>query len=154
MHKSLGKRTGIAVYFCDPQHSSWQRGSNENMNGRVRQCLPRGTDLSMPSSTSSTADLERDRANDHHAWSIENDSRMPRNIHASSTETTVLHFRFESAHILLSASCRAADRLPKARVRDRVCLSARCRALRHALIEPCFRVSHRRSRRPRTAATR
>ena len=37
MHKSLGKRTGIAVYFCDPQHSSWQRGSNENMNGRVRQ---------------------------------------------------------------------------------------------------------------------
>ena len=68
IHKALGKRTGIAGSFCDPQ-----RGSNENMNGRVRQCLPRGTDLSMPSSTSSTADLERDRANDHHAWSIEND---------------------------------------------------------------------------------
>lgn len=53
-HARFTVDTGVPVYFCDP-HSPWQRGSNENTNGLLRQYFPKGLDLS----TVSDAEIQR-----------------------------------------------------------------------------------------------
>ena len=49
-HPELARRLKIDIWFCDP-HSPWQRGSNENTNGLLRQFMPKGADLSDASQT-------------------------------------------------------------------------------------------------------
>ena len=48
MHQQISEQTGTRVFFCDAR-SPWQRGSNENTNGLLRQYFPKGTDLSLHS---------------------------------------------------------------------------------------------------------
>jgi IS30 family transposase len=56
-HEQVAALTGLEIYFCDP-HAPWQRGSNENTNGLLRQYFPKGSDLSVYSADEISAVAE------------------------------------------------------------------------------------------------
>jgi transposase, IS30 family len=68
-HAEIKLATGLEIYFCDP-HSPWQRGSNENTNGLLRQYFPKGSDLSRwgPGYLDHVAAELNHRPRKRHAW--------------------------------------------------------------------------------------
>jgi IS30 family transposase len=84
-HKRLTEMTGVAVFFADP-HSPWQRGSNENTNGLLREYLPKGTDLS---------GYTQDDLNAI-AWKLNN---RPRKIHGFRTPLQVYNEMLQMAQM-------------------------------------------------------
>ena len=69
LHQQITARTGTRVFFCDA-HSPWQRGSNENMNGLLRDYFPKGTDLAYisPEELQRVADELNDRPRKTLGW--------------------------------------------------------------------------------------
>lgn len=68
-HAQIAAATDLDIYFCDP-HSPWQRGSNENTNGLLRQYFPKGTDLSFwgPGFLEQVAREMNNRPRKRHGW--------------------------------------------------------------------------------------
>ena len=87
-HARISIDAGIDIYFCDP-HSPWQRGSNENTNGLLRQYFPKGTDLSVHSADylAEVAAELNERPRKRFGW--DSPAQVLTRLLSSPTQTTV-----------------------------------------------------------------
>lgn len=87
-HARISIDADIDIYFCDP-HSPWQRGSNENTNGLLRQYFPKGTDLSVHSAEylAEVAAELNERPRKRFGW--HNPAHVLNRLLSNPTETTV-----------------------------------------------------------------
>jgi IS30 family transposase len=88
-HARISIEAGVEIYFCDP-HSPWQRGSNENTNGLLRQYFPKGTDLSVHSAAhlAYVADELNGRPRKRFNWDNPT-NRLNQLLLSAATESTV-----------------------------------------------------------------
>lgn len=91
-HERLAKRLAIRVFFADP-HSPWQRGTNENTNGLLRQYLPKGSDLS--SGTQRELNVIADRLNTRPRKGL--NFATPLEVYAHVRHRSPLHLDLETA---------------------------------------------------------
>jgi hypothetical protein len=100
-HQQITATTGTDVFFCDP-HSPWQRGSNENMNGLLRDYFPDGTDLSVHS----VEDIVRIAAevNDRPRKTL--DWQRPAELFAAATAAVLTRPPIRAAHARGSTPAR------------------------------------------------
>ncbi len=84
-HRAITAALGVPVYFCDSR-SPWQRGSNENSNGLLRDYFPKGTNLSVHSP--------------QHLLTVENElNRRPRQVIQDCTPTELFESLLTSSHV-------------------------------------------------------
>jgi len=87
-HGQISTATDLAIYFCDP-HSPWQRGTNENTNGLLRQYFPKGTDLSIHPAAELSAVQAEVNARPRKALAFHTPAEaLARTLHERSVATT------------------------------------------------------------------
>lgn len=91
LHQTLAQRLKIDVFFCDA-HSPWQRGSNENANGLIREYLPKGMDLSHVTAIEHSLNHRPRRALDLR-------TRTKSSLNSNSTMSRVSRFKIETTPV-------------------------------------------------------
>jgi hypothetical protein len=119
-HARLRIDTGLEIYFCDPQ-SPWQRGTNENTNGLLRQYFPKGTDLARhgPEDFAAVADALNSRPRKTLGWRTRRSARRaPRRSKLNPARRRHQHQRARAPGRRTARVAIAAPARPPASLRD------------------------------------